>query len=184
MTGSYGPAQASPPPQYGGPGGVPPGRAGSSFGVVAAAFTAVGAVLGVLALTVVDWLDGSGDSKFSDIRRVVTADETKPYTTGFVRAYYGWLAWVLLGVVVVCALVAALPGVGAPFRAIGAVLALASIVATFVALKFFNSKASAIESDLDGYGAYLKHARFGFWMTVAAFLLAGIGALIGARRRA
>ncbi len=50
---------------------------------------------------------------------------------------------------------------------------LASIVVTFLALKFFNSNAGAIDSEFNGYSTYLKHARAGFWMFVAAFLLGG-----------
>jgi hypothetical protein len=63
-------------------------------------------------------------------------------------------------------------------------VALAALVITFVAIKFFNSKAGQISSEFSGYGTYLKHARLGFYFALAAFLLAGIGAAIGPRRSA
>jgi hypothetical protein len=170
-------------PQYGAPSGAPE-PAAEGFGVIAAALAVAAGVLGVLSLTVIDWFSGKGRSHFSDVRKVVTAEQTKQYATGLAKVFYGWLAWVLLAVVVIVALVAAAPNVGRPFRAIGAILALASIVVTFLALKFFNSQAGAIDSDFNGYSEYIKHARVGFWMLVAAFLLAGIAAAIGARRNA
>jgi hypothetical protein len=201
----YGPPPGQPPgqPQYGPPPGQgygphaggaqyggygPPPAAQSSpasgretFGVVAAALAAVAAVAGVLSLTVVDWFNG-GNSLFSDVRKVVTSNQTKQYATGLAKVFYGWLAWVLLAVVVILAVVAASPNVGRPFRAVGAIVAVASIVVAFLAIKFFNSNAGAIDSEFNGYSAYIKHARAGFWMFVAALLIGGIAAAIGARR--
>ncbi len=59
-------------------------------------------------------------------------------------------------------------------RAIGAILAAISIAVTFFAIRF---------SDGISYSQYIKNARIGFYFTVIGFLLAGIGALIGPRRR-
>ncbi|MFN2563193.1 MAG: hypothetical protein ABR571_18110 [Jatrophihabitans sp.] len=182
----YGPQAGA--PQYGGYGppaaysGPPP--SGETYGVVAGVLAVAAAVLGVLSLTVIDWFSGHDQSHFSDVRKVVTSEQTKQYATGLAKVFYGWLAWVLLAVVVIAALIAAAPNIGRPFRAIGAVLALASIVITFLALKFFSDKAGNIDAEFKGYSTYLKHARAGFWMLVAAFVLAGIAAAIGARRSA
>ena len=84
---------------------------------------------------------------------------------------------------VIAAVLAAIPRLSAPFRAVGVLAAVGSIVLTFIAVKFFNSKAGQISSDFNGYSTYLKHARVGFWLAVAAFLIAGSGAAIGASRR-
>jgi hypothetical protein len=161
--------------------GTPAGGVGQRFGIVAAALAVVAAALGIISLTAVDWFSG-GNSKFSDVRKVVTSDQARQFTSSLSRAYYSWLAWVLLAVVVIAALVAAAPGIGSPFRVVGVLAAVASIVVSFIALKFFNSKAGSINSDFRNYSEYLKHARAGFWMLIAAFLVAGIGAAIGAAR--
>jgi hypothetical protein len=182
------PQQYGPPPQgqpqyggYGAPaaghGGPPP--AGETFGLVAGALAVVAAVLGVVALTAINWFSGGGHSHFNDVRKLVTSEQAKPFATGLAKVFYGWLAWVLLAVVIVVALIAASPNIGRTFRPIGAILAAASIAVTFLAVKFLKSGAN---SKIDSYGQYLKHARVGFWMLVAAFLLAGIAAAIGARR--
>jgi hypothetical protein len=178
----YGPQAGG--PQYGGYGppaaysGPPP--SGETYGVIAAALAVIAAVLGVLSLTVVDWFTGPGQSHFSDVRKLVTSDEATHYATGLAKVFYGWLAWVLLAVVVVVALLAAAPNVGRPFRFLGAVLAAAFVVIAFLALQFFKADGGKF----NGYSAYLKHARAGFWMLVAAFVLAGIAAAIGAQRSA
>jgi hypothetical protein len=176
------------PPQYGGygaPAGNPyadvSGRNHESFGVVSAVVVAIGAVLGIVAFTAVDWFSG-GSSKFSAVRKVVTDDATKDIATGVSKVYFGWLAWVLLAVVVVTGLAAALPNAGRPFRVIAPVLAIGSIVVTFIALQLLKSNVSGLPSRFDGYSQYIKHARVGFWIAVAAFLIVGIGAAIGARR--
>jgi hypothetical protein len=186
----YGPppgSQYGPPPgQYGGygaPYGAPASTKVPAVGVVALVLAGVGAILGIIAFTAVDWYSGTGPSKFSDVRDVVTNAQTKPYAASVAKVYFGWLAWVLLAVVVIAAVLAAIPSVSAPFRAVGVLAAVGSIVLTFIAVKFFNSKAAQISSEFRGYSTYLKHARVGFWMAVAAFLIAGIGAAIGAQRR-
>lgn len=155
------------------------GRGG--FGVATAVLALVSAALGVIALTVLDWFSG-GRSRFGDVRKILTSSDAKPFTTGLTRAYYGWLAWVLLAAVVAAALLAAIPRISTTFRVIGALVAVAGLVITFICVKFFNSKGSSIGSQFNGYSSYLKHARLGFWTFVAALLVGGIAALLGARR--
>jgi len=122
-SGNYGPGQPNEPyaqqPPYGqqpGSGGSPAGYGPSGYGdaaaapgVYALALAAVSAVLGVLSFTALNWYSGKGDSKFSDVRDLVTNAQTKPYAAGMAKVYFGWLAWVLLAAVVVSAVLAALP---------------------------------------------------------------------------
>ncbi len=169
---AQGPSQYGQPPYGGQPGGS------RSFGVVAAVLAVVGAALGVVSFTTVNWFTGGDDSHFSDIKHLLSSGQAKQLASGFAKIYFSWLAWVLLAAVVISAILAAIPGVGTAFRIIGVIVALGAIAATFVAIKFFNSKAN------ESYGQYLKHARLGFYLAVAAFLVAGIGAAVGSRRRA
>jgi hypothetical protein len=151
------------------------------FGAVAAALAVVAAVLGVLAFTALNWFNGD-NSTFGDIKTVVTSEQAKAVVNEFAKLYFSWLGWVLLAAAVVAALLAAMPGIGSAFRVVGLILAIAGIVATFIALKFYNAKAGSLSKDFDGYSTYLKHARLGFYFAVAAFVVAGIASLAGPRR--
>lgn len=149
-----------------------------SFGVVGAALAAVGAAVVIVAFTAVDWFKKGTDSHshFSDIHRVL--DQNDALAAGPAKLYFAWLAWALLVVVVLVALLANLPSPVAPaLRVLGSLLALGAIALSFLAINL-------VKSGLHGpaYSSTLKDARVGFYLAVAGFLLAGIGAAIGPSR--
>jgi hypothetical protein len=183
------PAYGQPPPQpygqpaYGQPqygGYVPPapspyvggGSSGESFGVVGAVLAVAGAVAGVISFTAVEWFHEI-PAKFSRMHDILD-QAPDSQVTGIAKAYFGWLAWVLLAVAVIAALAANIPSSMSPvMRPIGALVGLAGIGVTFWAIKFGTS---------DKYTEYLKHADAGFYVALGAFALTAIGSLIGPRR--
>lgn len=147
----------------------PFGAAGDyAFGIAALVTGLLGGIVLLVSFTAIDWFDGS--VAFGDIH-----DQTQHGVgTGFGKAYFGWLAWVALIVVVAAAVLASFPSPGLrAFRAIGVVVGLAMAGLTFLAIK---PDGSASYSDV------LGRTQAGFYLAVAGFLLAGIGAGIGARR--
>jgi hypothetical protein len=192
--------QYGPPPGYGPPYGPPPGPPpmgpvttqfaridpgpSQAFGVVGAAVAVVGAVLLVVAFTAVSWFSGDGgtggSSSFSNVHQAL--DQVPGLREVTANAYFSWLGWVLLVVAVGAALVANVPTIGPPFRVIAPIVALGSIVVTFVAIKLLKDS-DQLGSDYQGYTTYLKHASTGFYLAVAGFVLVGVGALIGPRNR-
>lgn len=165
-----------PPPEYGRPGypqtANPYGRSPVTyeFGVVGTVTAAIGAILVVIAFTAVDWFkDGVG---FGDVRTILDGQSTPPQPAD---SYFGWLGWLLLVVTLVLCIAACTPSPAAQaLRAVGAILAAISVAVTFFAIRF---------SDGPAYTDYLKNARIGFYFALLGFLLMGIGALIGPRRR-
>jgi hypothetical protein len=174
----YGQPQYGQQPPYGQPPyGHAPNPYGRSpvtyeFGVVGTVTAAVGAILVVIAFTAVDWVKNS-PSHFGDIHDAL--DSKGGDAGGLAKAYFGWLGWLLLVVTVVLCIAACSPSPAAQaLRAIGAIAAAISIAITFFAIRF---------GDFGPFTDYLKDARIGYYMTMLGFLLAGIGALIGPRRR-
>lgn len=153
-----------------------------AFGAVGATVAVLGAVLLVVAFTVVDWFTHAtddGPSHFSDIHNLVKRLEHVNAANSVSSAYFSWLGWVLLGVAVLAAILACAPGsTSTPFKVIGVLAALAGIVLTFVAIDIVKSGTSGAPS----YSDYLKHSRLGFYLAIAGFVLAGVGALIGPRK--
>jgi hypothetical protein len=194
--GQYGPPQQGAPgqyaPQQGAPGqyaqpqqgGYQPGApapytqrpVSRGVGVSGLILTALGAIGCVIAFTAVDWYKG-GRSHFSDVSNVVDQADKIGFATGAAKVYFSWLAWVLLAVAVILAIIANLPTpASGAFRALGALVAAAGIGMTFWAVQFLHHRGA--------YSEYIKNARVGFYLTLAGFLLIGIGALIGPRRKA
>lgn len=165
---SYGQQPGQGPPPYGTPN--PYGRSPVTyeFGVVGTVTAAVGAILVVISFTAVDWFKGG--VQFSDVGNATGSNAPQP-----ADAYFSWLGWLLFIVTVVLCIAACTPSPAAQaLRAIGAILAAISIAFTFFAIRFTNGSA---------YTDYLKNARIGFYFALVGFLLMGIGALIGPRRR-
>jgi magnesium-transporting ATPase (P-type) len=166
----YGAAPQSQPP-YG------PSGTTTQFGVVGAALALLGAIALVVSFTAVDWFkkDGSASSHASDVHKFLNSVGSNAVPIS--KAYFGWLCWALLVVVVGSALLAnvAWPAAKA-FRIIGPILAVAGIAVTFLAIRLLPASAGL------KYSEYLKNARLGFYLAVAGFLIAGVGAAIGARR--
>ncbi|MDP9118049.1 MAG: hypothetical protein M3O28_12475 [Actinomycetota bacterium] len=145
------------------------------FGAVSALFTAVGTVFLVLAFTVTNWFKSSPDaSHLRDVHHVLTLISPSPIA----KAYFGWLAWVLLVAAVVAALLAATPTIATPFRVLGVVIAAAGIGLTFAAIHLYSGGAPNSLS----YGTYLRNARLAFYLAIVGFIVVGIGAGIGPRQ--
>jgi hypothetical protein len=150
-----------------------------SIGAPGIALTLVGAVLLMISFTAVDWYPGStGPSAiahitFTDLHRLTTANTT----VGIATAYFGWLAWVLLILVIAVGLAANLPTRAANgLRAAGFALGLAGAACTYLAL-------SKLASASGGSVGAFDHARIGVWLALAGYLVAGAGAAIGPLRR-
>jgi len=151
-------------------------------GVIAAL---AGAVLGVLAFTVLNWFDGSDDSHFGDVRDVLKLLHAVSADRGTSYLYFNWLAWVLLAVAVVAAIAANLATpIATPLKIFGALVGLAGIAVTFIAIDFVGHiPPGADTGDAPrSYTDYLKHSRVAFYFAIAAFLLTTIAALIAPRR--
>ena len=135
----------------------------------------VGAILLVISLTALPWFRdfGVGSGSFSDVHTAL--DRLGSQAAGLADSYFSWLAWLLAIVSVVVAILANLPSpASGPLRALGAVVAAAAIAISFFAIQL---------SSTGSYTEYLKHAHIGFYFAIAGFLLVGIGALIGPKRR-
>jgi hypothetical protein len=131
-----------------------------------------GAALLLISFTAVTWLSGLGPAHFGDIRELL--DTNREHVAAVPKAYFTWLAWVLLVGSVLAALLANSPRrTGNALPIIGSLIADVGIVLTFLAIKF--------TADGD-YGAYLEHAAVGFYLAIGGFLLAAAGALVGLRR--
>src|SRR5437764_41974 len=69
---------------------TPPAAPRQTFGAVAATLAVVGAVLGVLAFTALNWFNGD-NSTFGDIKTVVTSEQAKAVVNSFAKVYFSWL---------------------------------------------------------------------------------------------
>ncbi len=175
-----------PPAEFGAPGTAHPqqqpptreprvrGVSGLRFGFLGALVALVGAVLVLVAFTTVTWLKYN-DSTFAKIDHRLAGSHTS--ASGFTQAYFSWLGWVLVGVVFAVAFAANMPSARmAILRPIGFLLALVAIGLTLWAIKFTNSKYPT-------YFDYLRLERLGFYFAIGGFLVIGVGALFGAKRR-
>ena len=180
-----GPPGYGAPAGYGGPGGYGPPRA--RFGLVGTALAAVGAVLLIVAFTATHWYDGSQDSSFSKVKDQLDVVDKAGAAEGIAKAYFGWLAWVLLALAVLVAIAANLPSPAAGvLRAVGAVVGIAGIVVTFLAIKLVDTSkipgAGSVSGVPDSYSDYLKHTGVAFYLALGGFLLAAVGSIIGPRK--
>jgi hypothetical protein len=153
-----------------------------SFGLIGALVALIGAAALIVSFTAVNWFSfpgTNGDSHFGDVHTVLNAADSSGLAAEPANAYFSWLAWVLLIVAVLVALLAVTPAIGTAFRVIGPIVALGAIVLTFLAVKLFSGSNS--DTGFNGYGDYLKHTSIGFYLALAGFLLAGIGAVVGPR---
>ena len=149
-----------------------------TFGWLSLLVTAVGAAMVVVAFTAVDW--GQRSDSFRQLNsylRAIDSLHNGVMTEPVARAYFSWLGWALLVVCAVCAALAAVPVIGVAFRFLGPLLAAAAVVLTFLAIKLIaNSDRLGIT---EGYRYYLRHARVGFWLTLAGFVIIGVGSALG-----
>lgn len=164
---------------------------------MALAFVGVGAVLGVLAFSVLDWFHGQlgmltgSRSTVGDIgelldRLVATRDKLHDRGAihlGLSEYYYSWLAWLLIVAAVIVALVAALPTAeGGQVRVLGALISVLGVVATLWAIEVYRPAHNEGVSRGPSFGDFMRHTSVGAWFALAAFVLIGIGAVLGPRR--
>src|SRR6185437_8877026 len=92
-------------------------------------------------------------------------------------AYFGWLAWVLLLVLIVVAFGANLPNKASDgLRLLGFFLGLVGVAVTYYTL----SRYAEATHDLFGTSSgALDNADLGIWAALGGYLLAGIGAALG-----
>ena len=161
--------------EYGGLSGSGLGAAlqkSESYGIAGTVLTLLGGILVLVALTSITWLKGVNGGTFRDVHDALKA--AGGHAQGFAHAYFGWLAFVFLALVVVAGVLASVPTSALRiFRIIGVVVGLAAAGLTFLAIQLTDNGPSYLD--------YLKHARLGFYFAVIGFLLAGIGAAIGPR---
>jgi hypothetical protein len=153
---------------------VPPNP--DSFGIVGTVMALLGGVVLVVSFTALEWFadfggtQSGGSVSFGDVSNVVGNSSA---AKGFASAYFGWLAWLFVIVVVVAGVLASVPSPALRvFRIIGVVVGFAAAGLSFLAIQLFDNSS---------YLDYLKHARIGFYFAVIGFVVAGIGAAIGPR---
>jgi hypothetical protein len=150
-------------------------RARAGIGTAGLGVTLAGGVLVLLAFTTLDWLSFRGDSTFAQITARVHV--MGPYASGLAIAYFNWLGWVAFGVVLVVAVLAALPtSHSTPLRVIGLLLGVGAAVLTFWSIKLSATSAPS-------WSDTLSSQRLGFYAAVVGFLLMGAGAALGPSRR-
>jgi hypothetical protein len=145
-------------------------EARAGYSVAGLGVILAGAVLVLLAFTTLDWLSFRSDSTFAQISARLHL--MGPYASGLAIAYFNWLGWVAFGVVLLVALLAALPtAYSALSRATGLLLGVGAAVLTFWSIKL---SATPVPS----YGDALSSQRLGFYAAVVGFVLMGVGAAI------
>jgi hypothetical protein len=201
-------------PSFGAPRGAPAGsasylprpRKSEAFGMVGAGLAIIGAAVLGLAFTRLPWLRtdngtpflpaANSKTKFTDLHNSLeqaklelegSASAAKLVHFGIAPSYFSWLAWVLLLVSFVFAMLAVSPlrGLSTVFRVLGALIALAGVGATLWAIELVrldSRLAAQLGTKSPSYLDYLKHGGLGFWAAVAGFVLIGLAALVGPRR--
>ncbi|WP_375504378.1 hypothetical protein [uncultured Jatrophihabitans sp.] len=140
-----------------------------AFGIVSTVLALLGGIVGVVALTGLEWFKGG--ATFSDTDNLL--DGAGDRANSFASAYFGWLAWTFLIVAVIAALAASFPSPALRImRVIGVVVGIAAAGLSFLALQW----------DIASYSEVIKNARIGFYLLVIAFVLVGTGAGIGPRK--
>jgi hypothetical protein len=157
--------------------------AGERIGAPGIAVMVVGAVLLLLSFTALAWYktpkatgDTVGKITFSALHHNLTSfpEQGRPAAS---VAYFGWLAWVLLLVLIVVAFGANLPNKASDgLRLLGFFLGLVGIAVTYYTL----SRYAEATHDLFGTSSgALDSADLGIWAALGGYLLAGIGAALG-----
>lgn len=145
-----------------------------AFGIAGTVLALLGAILGIVTLTGLEWFDFPRFGGVMSFRYTSTVVGNLSDAPGFASAYFGWLAWVLLIIAVIAAVMASFPSPALrAFRIIGTVVGFAAAGLSFLALQFD----SAVP-----YTEFFTHARIGFYLMVIAYVLVGAGAAIGPRK--
>jgi hypothetical protein len=134
----------------------------------------LGLIAVLIAYTLLPWFDRAS-AKFPEIDTRLSG--ASRHYNGWAQTYFGWLAWVLVGLVFLLAFAANASRRWTRWlRLLGAVLALVAIVLTLRSLNLFINSVPT-------YSDYLRHARSGFYITLAGFFVMGVGAAIARPRR-
>jgi hypothetical protein len=152
-------------------------RRRETVGVIGLIGGAVGAALLIVSFTALAWYRIIGrDIKFSDIHKSLN----EPGAPAFPKAYFGWLGWVLLALVVVSAVLASLPigSAALTFRIVAPATGLVGIIVTLLALNNYWDKANNVLGDVGVF----KHSAAGLYLTLIGFLIAGVAGVSGPRR--
>ena len=138
---------------------------------------AVGAAALIVGFTALAWYRiADHDIKFRDIHR--TLDQ--PGVPALPKAYFGWLGWVLVAVVVVSAALASLPigSLALTFRIVAPVAGIIGMVVTLLALSSYWDNTRSFLADVGDF----KHGAVGLYVTLIGFLVAGLAGIFGPRR--
>jgi hypothetical protein len=152
-------------------------RRRETVGVIGLIGAAVGAALLIVSFTALAWYRIIGrDIKSNDIHKSLN----QPGAPAFPKAYFGWLGWVLLALVVVSALLASLPigSAALTFRIVAPVAGVVGIIVTLLALNNYWDKANNVLGDVGVF----KHSAVGLYLTLIGFLIAGVAGVSGPRR--
>ncbi|HEY7048531.1 MAG TPA: hypothetical protein VH373_15030 [Jatrophihabitantaceae bacterium] len=149
-----------------------------TIGIVGLVVAFVGAIV-LISGFFLNWYSADGGHlKFSDIHKTLDG----PGAPGLPKAYFGWLAWVLLALVIIAAVVANLPigSASLPMRIAAPVIGLLGLLLTLLALNSYWDKVK----DVNGGGdvGIFKHSAIGLYLTLAGFIIAGVAGVFGPRR--
>jgi hypothetical protein len=159
-----------------------PRQAQRRVGLPGMALVVAGAVLVLIAFRFLDWYDApaSADSapqiSFDELHS--SADQLGG--TAAATAYFDWLAWVLLIALVAAGVAGNVPSRATDaMRVTGFVLGAVGVAATFVAIaQLHHAQVSAGAAR----HSVFYNSTWGFWLTVAGFALAAVGAALGPRK--
>jgi hypothetical protein len=133
-------------------------------------YASAGAALVLVSFTLLQWFGGLGPGRyrrgrFADLHDIIGVLGAQ--ATGLSRAYFGWLAWVLLALATVIALAAR---AWAPLRWLGALAGAAGAVVTVFAIQLAHGSS---------YFEFLKQVRVGFFAAVVGFALMAMAGFRG-----
>lgn len=150
-----------------------------TFGIVGLVVAVVGAVV-LISGFFLSWYKVAGQEiKFSDIHKDLNAAGS--VAPALPKAYFGWLAWVLLALVLIAAVLANLP-IGSSaliFRILAPIIGLVGVLLTLLALNSYFDKAKDVGATDVGI---FKHSAIGLYLTLAGFVIAGVAGVFGPRR--
>lgn len=145
-----------------------------SLGVLGIVLVLVGAAMIFLSFAVLDWYPGSTDPSavahvgFAELGGVSTGDRVPALSS----EYFAWLAGVFLLLMIAIGSAANLPTrASGLLRVLGALIGIGGVVATYYAL---DGLSRLNEGDYP-----LHKASAGIWLTLAGYVVAGVGAAIG-----
>ena len=161
---------------------TPAKQAERLIGVPGAVLVIAGGVLALVAVGFLDWYDAaaSADSApsitFSELR--LSADQLSG--TGTATAYFDWLAWVLIIVMIGVGVAANLPFAAAdPLRVLGFVIGIVGVAVTYFAVAQLHN--AQVAAGGERHNAFYN-STWGLWLAFAGFAVGAAGAVLGPRK--